>query len=240
MAKSKNQEETRTSIDNLNDSLISVGSKIKDNKKSISIATCCVAAVVIGVCIYIFGVRNPRIKAANERVGVLEVAYLANPTDSLTLENLKAEALANDEKSGHQLRLLAAQGYYDKGNYEEALNLLNDYDVDDEIIGACALSLKGDCLVNLGKSSDAVAAFEEAIEVSDENAHLTPYFMHKIANIYAYEGDYGKEYDMLAEISAKYPAYEYGTSFPKSGYYNAAQNYEHDRKLETARLRAGK
>lgn len=64
----KNQQETRTSIDDLNDSLSSIEQKVEGNQKLISWILIAVAAVTVLVIVYIFLIREPAIKADRKSV----------------------------------------------------------------------------------------------------------------------------------------------------------------------------
>ncbi len=117
---------------------------------------------------------------------------------------------------------------YQDGKYEEALKYLDKYSVKDEIIGAGARSLKGDCLVNLDRLDDAVKAFKDAISTSDNNPAYTPFFMMKLARVFAAQGKHDEEAKLYEEIVKDYPL------------YGQAHNIDVEKLLDRARLQTGK
>ena len=68
MANNKKEEETRTSIDNLNDSLTNIEQKVQNNQKAILWVTIIGAAVVAAIFIYIYAIRQPGQNAADNAI----------------------------------------------------------------------------------------------------------------------------------------------------------------------------
>lgn len=221
MAKSKKVEETRTSIDEINDSLTSMSEKVQKNQKSILIVSLIVAVVIALVCIYIFCFRNPGIKEANAAIGSADIELLVNGNDSLALVQYTKVAENYGGDAANRARLMSAIQLYQDGEYEKALNYIKDYSASDDVIGAAAYSLEGDCYVNLEKYQDAVGAYKKAISQSDDNPYYTPFFMLKLARVYNVLGDYAAEASTYKDIIKKYPTYNGGVNLEK--YYEAAQ-----------------
>ena len=76
MAK-ETKTETRTSIDDLNDSLVGIEQKVQENKKGIMWVCIGVAAVVCLVLVYFYAIRQPGIAAANDAIGLGDVSVIA-------------------------------------------------------------------------------------------------------------------------------------------------------------------
>jgi tetratricopeptide (TPR) repeat protein len=206
MAKNKKVEETHTSIDTLNDSLTEMGAKVQANKKLIIRAAVVVVAIVAVVLIYIFAINRPAIKAADEAAGIADRELIVNGNDSLALQYYAAAA-EKGKDSGNRAKLQAAIILYNQGKYAEALQYVDDYSTKDELIGAASYSLKGDCYVQLDKLSEAADAFNKAIKQSDDNAYYTPFFMIKLARVYAAQGNHAKEAELYGKIVDEYPSY---------------------------------
>ena len=84
MANTNQPEETRTSIDEVNDTLTGLGEKVQKNPKTIMYATVAVAVVVIAVLVYVYAIRQPGIQAANEALGQADIELLMG-NDSIAL-----------------------------------------------------------------------------------------------------------------------------------------------------------
>lgn len=202
----KNQEDQTTGIDQLNDNLTAIEQKVQTNQRLIAWLCIAAAAVVCVVLIYIYAIHKPGVEAANNAVGQADIT-LAQGNDSLALEQYKQVAGEYGHDGGNRANLNAAILLYKKGNYEEALKYLEDYKPSDNLIGASATCLKGDCYVNLQKYEEALKCFKKAEKISDENPSYTPYFIMKQANVYRELKDYKEEAECYEEIIEDYPAY---------------------------------
>jgi tetratricopeptide (TPR) repeat protein len=165
-----------------------------------------IAAVAVVVIIYIFAVRNPGIEAANEAIGQADLTYTQG-NDSLALAQYQQVANEYGYDAANRAALMAATLLYQKGEYQQAIDQLSEYDPTEAIVGAAAYSLEGDCYVNLKKYPEALKAFDKAISQSDDNALYTPLFMFKKATVLREQKDYKAELQVLETIKEKYPDY---------------------------------
>lgn len=227
MSKKKEAEETRTSIDNLNEGLTELGSKAQKNMKVLAIIGVIIAAIVIGIAVYVFLIKKPAVNRQNNNIGQADRELLMTGNDS-TATVLYKKVAEGGQDAGNRAKLMAAIGLYNQGNYDEAIKYLKDYDVKDDIIGPASLSLLGDCYVNTDKLDDAVGAYKKAISESDGNAYYTPLFMVKLAHVYHEQKKYADEAALYQEIVDKYPQFM----------SNSNLNIEKD--LERAKQLAGK
>lgn len=218
MAK-KESKETRTKIDDINDSLTRAELRIQKNKKLIMWICIGVAVLVVGVLIYLYAVLFPSRDKANTAYGKaanlengfnmalesqqLDSAGVVKNINEIAAEYEKAARLGHD--GGNNATLMAAVYNYRKGDYNKALQLLKDYDQEDEIIAATSKSLEGDCYVNLDKFDDAIKAYDEAIKIAEDNNMLIPYFMNKKAVVYHHLKNYSAEIDIYTTILDQYP-----------------------------------
>ena len=86
----------------------------------------------------------------------------------------------------------------------------------------------GDCYVNLKKYDKAMAAYDKAISMSNENEAYTPAFMIKKATLLHEQKKYAEEAEIFQTIKDKYPMYGQMT------------NFDVDKYLERANALAGK
>lgn len=202
----KKTETPESGLENLNDSLTAMTNKVQDNKKIITICSMVVVAIVVIVLAYVYFFRGPGINKANDAVGAADLS-LAQGNDSVALAQYMNVADEYGFDAANRAKLQSAILLYQKGDYQKALDYISDYSAKEEIIGAAAYSLKGDCYVNLDKLQDAVKCYKDAISQSDDNPAYTPYFMLKLARVYAALGNHADEASMYKEVMTKYPTY---------------------------------
>lgn len=231
MAKKNQQSEVRSSItstpsvnstDNTAEAaqtsnLTSFGDKLQKRRKLILWISGGVLAVVAGILIWVFAFLKPSQHKAMVEAGLGDYELMQvneQQGDSTLTAKHYAEALAHytaaieeGHAGGNRAKLMAAIVNYQTGNYDEAISLLEAYDDKDVYIAAAAKSLKGDCLVNLDKNSDAIAAYDEAIEKSNENPYFTPFFMLKKARVQSANGDHSSAASTYQSIYDNYAQY---------------------------------
>ena len=181
MAKEK-ANQTRTSIDEINEGLSSFEQKVENNKKVIGYA----AAAILVIAAIIFGYKylyqQPREESSKNEVCQADM-NLALGEDSIALAQYKAVADQYGNANGERAALNAAIILYQKGKFEEAIKYIKEYSGEGTLVGPAAQSLLGDCYVNLDKLSDALSAYDKAISMSDNNELYNPLFMTKKALI---------------------------------------------------------
>ena len=114
--------------------------------------------------------------------------------------------------SGHLAALEAAESFYDQGKYKEALECLDKADVDEPILKANAIILKGDCYVNLKQYDKALDAFKEAVKKGDKNEQIVPRALLKSANVYDEQKKYAQALECYEQIKNDYPAFQLGNA----------------------------
>ena len=222
----KIQETPETGLDSVNDSLTAMTQKVQDNKKIIMVCSLVVIAIAAIVLAYVYFFRNPGVQKQNDRIGAADL-QLAQGNDSTAMVQYMALADEGSYDAANRAALQSAILLYQDGKYEDALKYVEKYSVKDEIIGAGAKSLKGDCLVNLDRLDEAVNAFKDAISTSNANPAYTPFFMMKLARVYAAQGKHNEEAGLYEEIVRDYPL------------YGQAHNIDVEKLLDRARLQAG-
>ena len=213
MASKKNIEEKANVVENLDSHLTKAGAKVANNKKIIYICLGVAACVAAFVLSYLFIYRNPRLQNSWEAYNkVLLMQHRDQTMDPAKIGDEFRNVATNfsSTPAGNLAALSAAQAYYDAGKYEDAVKLLTDLGISDQVLESQAMALKGDCLVNLDKNDEALAAFDKAIEIAAGNPELVPYYLIKKANIYSKMQQYEKALECYEEIKAKYPKYQFG------------------------------
>lgn len=224
MAKKEQAPET-TGIDTVNDSLTAMTQKVQDNSKIIVIISCIVVAIAVIILAYVYFFRNPGIQKNNDNIGKADL-QLAIGNDSIALKQYTEIADNGSYEPANRAALQSAIILYQQGKYEDALKYAEKYSTRDDIIGAGALSLKGDCLVNLDQLDKAVSAYRDAIKTSDANPAYTPYFIMKLARVYRAQSNFAEEAKLLEQIQSEYPL------------YGQQHNIDVEKLLDRARLQA--
>lgn len=205
MAKESKTQETRTSIDELNESLSGLEQRVEQNKKSV-IWYAVALLVVIGLSLgYYYGKKSAK-EDAGEMIGKADIELMQG-NDSVALAQYQAVAAEYSNGVANRANLNAAILLYQKGKYEEALKAVENYDVEEELVGAASQSLKGDCLVNLKKYDEAVAAYDEAISVANGNELYAPVFMMKKATVLSAQQKYSEAAAIYQNIKDNYSKY---------------------------------
>ena len=202
----KKTETEETGLDVVNDRLTSMTSKVQDNKKLITICSLAVVAVVVVVLAYVYFFRGPGITKANDAIGAADLAY-AQGNDSIALAQYMQVADDFGYDAGNRAALQAAAILYEKGEYQKALDYVD----------------KGDCYVNLDKLSEAVSAYKDAISQSDDNPAYTPYFMLKLARVYAAQNNHADEADLYKKVLTQYPTYGQANNIDVEKLYDRAR-----------------
>jgi len=225
----KIQKTPETGLDSINDSLTIMTAKVQNNKKAIMVCTIVVLAITLLLLAYLYFFRTPNIQKQNDQIGAADLE-LAQGNDSTAMVQYMFIADNGSYAAANRAALQSAILLYQAGKYEDALKYVEKYSAKDEIIGAGAYSLKGDCLVNLDRFDDAISAFKDAISTSNANPAYTPFFMMKLARVYAAQGKHNEEATIYEEIVKDYPL------------YGQAHNIDMQKLLDRARLQvqAGK
>ena len=216
------KQSTRTSIDELNESLSSIEQKVENNKNYIYWvcgAIVVIAAVIVG---YIYGIRNPGFEDARNEISQADM-QLAQGNDSIALVQYMAVAEGYSNSVANRANLNAAILLYNDGKYEEAISCISNFDPEGVIVGPASQSLLGDCYVNTGKLDEALSAYDKAIALSADNSYYTPLFMVKKATIYREQKNYAAEADVFQSIKDKYPDFSRNYNFDVNKYLDRAK-----------------
>ena len=226
MAKKKN-EPVRTTLEEVNESLSTAAQRLEDNKKYIYWALGAAAVIVLLVAGYVYGIHNPNVNKAKELIGKADLELLQG--DSINaLKDYEKVFDTYSNKPAERAALNAAIILYQQGKNKEAAQYLEKYDPEGNIVAPAAMSLLGDCYVNLKQLDKALAAFDKAIGLANGNELYAPMFMLKKATVLHSQKKYAEEAAIYQDVKDNYPAY--------------TQNYRVniDKYIERANALAGK
>lgn len=226
MAKKKNVP-TRTTLEEVNESLSTAAQRLEENKKYIYYALGVIAVIVLLALGYIYGVRNPNLQKAKDGIATADMAYLQGDTATALKEYEKVfDAYSN--KPAERAAFNAAIILYQQGKNKEAAAYLEKYNGEGNMVAPASQSLLGDCYVNMKQYDKAIAAFDKAIKLSGDNEFYTPTFMIKKATVLHAQKKYADEAAIYEMIKNKYMQ------------YTQAYQFQVDKYLERANALAGK
>ncbi len=217
MASSKKDAEQTDALENLNNRLTGIGRSVETNKKAMGTALCGILLVAAVTFAYLYLYRIPRNNKAMEAYNKVEFTALGN--DSTAAAGYKKVA---DEYSGtnagNLAALSAAETLYESGKYEEAATYLKKFSTGEDIIGANAMILLGDCYANLNKLDDAIKAFNDAVKEGKGNAQIAPRALLKLAVVYDSQKKYADALKCYEQIKKDYPEFALGNGLSIDSY----------------------
>lgn len=147
--------------------------------------------------------------------------YFAEDSLKLALNgdgnNLGFIDIANEykrTKSGMLANFYAGASLMHLGQFEEAIDYLNKYSLDDEILAPQAKGLIGDAKVELGDPASAIKYYMEAADMAENSFH-TPIYLMKAGMLHEAEGNYKEALVLYERIQDKYAESNEGRSIDK-------------------------
>lgn len=92
-------------------------------------------------------------------------------------------------KAGDLANYYLGMSFLQTGNFEGAIDALNQFDGDDEVLATLAIGAKGDALMELNNMDKAISQYEKAAG-RNENEFTTPLFLMKAGQAQELAGDY--------------------------------------------------
>ncbi|HNW98033.1 MAG TPA: tetratricopeptide repeat protein [Bacteroidales bacterium] len=90
-----------------------------------------------------------------------------------------------------------------KGQYEEAIDQLEDFDSDDQLVAPMATGAIGDAYMELGDNDKALKQYMEAADMNN-NQFSTPFFLMKAGWTYEVMGNYDEALKLYERIRTDY------------------------------------
>lgn len=190
------------------------------NQKYIFIIIGVAAAVILGYLAYEEFIQEPKeAEAANEMFMAQQYfdnALQATGAQSDSLFNLALtggqgkygfeDIIENygSTKAGNLAHYYAGMAYLNTNQYQQAIEALDDFDSDDNILAPLAKGGIGDAFLQLDQHEEALNYYEEAAKMRD-NYFTTPKFLMKAAITAIKLGDGATAEKYLNRIENEYP-----------------------------------
>lgn len=216
MASHKEKHQDETAIDRMNTHLTDASTKIADNKKIILIIVGVILVIAAFVLSYLFIYKNPHVEKAFEAYNGVETQAF---TDSIASEQyMQVADHYGSDAAGKLAALSAGEALYNQGRYEEAAKYLKKFSCNDDVLEANALTLTGDCYVNLENYDEAINYFQKAIRKANGNPQIVPRVLLKEANVYDAQGNYGKALECYQQLKNNFPNFQLGNGMEIDAY----------------------
>ena len=180
------------------------------NKKTIIGAVVAVIVIVAGVSMYKHLYAAPREEKAQAALSKGQEYFEAGQFEqALNGDSIGYEGFAKvaDEFSGTKAANLA-QAYmgicYAKmGQNEQAIEALNQFDGNDQMVAPAIKGTIGNCYAQLGQLDKAAATLQEAAAQADNNT-LSPIFLKQAGEILVKQGKFDEAIQAYTTIKDKY------------------------------------
>jgi tetratricopeptide (TPR) repeat protein len=230
MVKNKTEEQV-DGLETVEGALTRTERYIEENQKSLTIIIAAIIIIVGGYLAYQKLYVAPKEKEAIKEMFVAE-QYFAKDSFNLALNgdnNYPGFLSIIDDygvtKVGNLSNYYAGVCYLRMGQYEKAIEYLEDYELEDKMIAPIAIGAIGDCYMELGKDNEALSNYLKAADYN-ENEFTAPIYLLKAALTYEKLNNYNKAIEIYEKIERKYN---------KSAEARKVEKY-----LVRAKLRAGK
>lgn len=183
------------------------------NKKGIIGVVAAIVVVIAAVVLYQHFYSNPREEKAQAALFKGQEYFEAG---------LYGEALNGDSigyagflkvcedysgtKAANLAKAYAGLCYAHTGSYEEALNMLQDFNGNDQMVSPAIKGAIGNCYAQLGQSDKAVEMLKKAADEADNNT-LSPIFLLQAGQLLVKDGKYDDAVAVYTVIKDKYFRY---------------------------------
>jgi tetratricopeptide (TPR) repeat protein len=125
-------------------------------------------------------------------------------------------------KAGNLANYYLGISFLKTGQFEAAIEALNNFDSSDEVVGSMALGATGDAYMELGDLSKAASYYKKAADRRD-NDFTTPLFLMKAGNTYELLGEYSDAVSAYKLIKDEYKKSAEANEIEK--YISRAESY---------------
>ena len=202
--------EENLGFDSVEQTLTKTEQFLENNARQVGIAVGALVTVVLILFAYNTYIVQPK---AEEAAKEMAKAIKWFETDSMDLALNGNNAYFGlldimDEysstPSGNSAHYYAGIAYYTNGDFENAIDQMDQYNADDVATAAMAFGVIGDAFVELGQMEDAADYYNKAYKAT-ENNFTTPLFLWKAGLAYEAMGEKRKAVKLYERIESDYP-----------------------------------
>lgn len=223
-------KETKKSNEmNVEEALSKSEAFILKNKNVVLGGIAVVILVIVGIMCYKNFISDPRELAASEALykgeqyfGAEQFETALNGDSIGYMGFIQIADEYSNTKAGNLANAYAGISLAQLKKYEEAINYLNEFDGDDEMIAPAVLGTLGNCYANLNQEEKAATTLMKAAEEADN---------HSLSPIYLLQA--GEIYEKLGKKDDAVKAYK----LIKEKYFNSMQAGDIDKYIERASIK---
>ncbi|HKK10372.1 MAG TPA: tetratricopeptide repeat protein [Bacteroidales bacterium] len=210
MAKKKQTEKTEEQMMAVEGALSKTEQFIENNSTILSMIVGAIVVVVLGYFAFTRYYLQPKEQEASTQIFVAE-RYFEQDSLNLALNGdgqypgfVQISEDYGMTKTGNLANYYAGVSYLKLGEYEKALDYLNDFDGEGDIVEAWAMGKKGDAYMEMGEVEKAVDYYEDAANLID-NEFSTPHFLMKAGMTYETLSKNDEALAIYKKIQKDYP-----------------------------------
>ncbi|TAJ15665.1 hypothetical protein DMA11_00210 [Marinilabiliaceae bacterium JC017] len=209
MSKQHKKDHQEDSFENVENALSRSEQFIEENQNIISIVTLALIVVVGGYWAMKKLYLQPLNEEAQKSIYAAQQHFakdsfnLALNGDGNSIGFLDAIDEYGSTKAGNLANYYAGVSYLHLGQFEKAIDYLESFSCDDDIISATANGALGDANLELGNKDKALNFYEKATSV--ENELTAPVYLMKIGMLYETLNNSKKATEAYQTIKDKYP-----------------------------------
>jgi tetratricopeptide (TPR) repeat protein len=116
--------------------------------------------------------------------------------------------------SGNLAHMYLGLCYLHKGQFEDAIKELKEYDGDDLMLGPISIGAIGDAYSELGKTDEAIDQYIKASE-ANKNNFTTPIYLMKAAGLYESQNKFSEAVKIYEQLKTDFPESREGRDVEK-------------------------
>jgi tetratricopeptide (TPR) repeat protein len=222
MAKKKHEEISGDQrLENIGETLGKTEQFIFNNQKAIGIVITIIIIAILGFFGYNKYYLEPKSTEAAEQMFHAQLFFESDSLDkalfgdgnSLGFIDISGEYSMT--KQGNLANYYAGISYLKKGDYNKAIDYLENFSAGDHLVSPMATGAIGDAYLELGDKERAVAYYLEAANM-DDNGFTSPLFLFRAGQVYELLADYDEAVYVYTKIKNKYFKSNEGRSIEKS------------------------
>jgi len=192
----------------------------EENKRTITIVALIVIGLVGGYFAYKYLYVAGEEEAASKEMFKAEQYFSQDNYDKAINGDGKALGFAQivDDygitPSGNLAQYYLGISLLKTGKYEEAIEHLEDFDGEDQIVGPQATAAIGDAYMEMGKTDEAITYYLKAAE-QNSNSFTTPLFLKKAALANEQKGSCAAAIELYERIKNEFPKTEMAAEMDK-------------------------
>lgn len=209
MAKKKKNTPENDGFKSVESALSRAENFIETNQKAFMYGLGGILVIVLVVISYYKFVREPKIQEAWSEAYKAEFYFeqdsfnLALNGDGAYLGFLDIIDDYGRTPMGNAAEYYAGVCYMRLGDFETAIEHLEDFDSNDPMVGAMAINLIGDAYMELGNLDEALEHYLDASEHA-QNDFLSPIFLMKAGQTYEMLNNYQEAINIYNKIESEY------------------------------------